>query len=186
MKVGLVRHFKAKKPYPQTFLITQKELFQWFEEYKDSDIEDGEVDLCGIKWKRCFTSDLLRAEKTAKKIYNENFIKMEKLREIQPAPLFRRNVKLPLFLWAALIRVTWIINHKSQIQSKKYVIERIGTVLDEILALDGEDVLVVTHGALMLFIRKELVKRGFKGPKLKTPANGKVYIYDNNELPGFS
>jgi broad specificity phosphatase PhoE len=186
MKVGLVRHFKAKKPFPQTFLITQKELFQWFEEYKDSDIEDGEIDLCGITWKRCFTSDLLRAEKTAKKIYNENFIKMEKLREIQPAPLFRRNVKMPLFLWAALIRVTWLINHKSQKQNKQNVLERIGAVLDEILSLEGEDVLVVTHGALMIFIRKELVKRGFKGPRLKTPANGKVYIYDNNELPGFS
>jgi broad specificity phosphatase PhoE len=82
MKVGLVRHFKVKKEFPKKTFTSQDELFEWFAQYDASDIEEGEVDLCGVEWKRCFTSDLPRAVKTAEKIYSGNIIKMKELREV--------------------------------------------------------------------------------------------------------
>jgi broad specificity phosphatase PhoE len=178
MKVGLVRHFKVKKGYPKKTFITTNELIQWFEEYDTADIEDGEIELCGIEWKRCFASDLPRAVKTAEKIYSGNIVKMKELREIPVYPIFKRNVKLPFLLWAILVRAAWLVNHKSQLESKTDCIKRIGAVLDDILSQSEEDVLIVSHGALMMFMRKELVKRGFRGPAFKTPENGKLYIFE--------
>jgi broad specificity phosphatase PhoE len=64
------------------------------------------------------------------------------------------------------------------LESKADGIKRIQAVMDEILSQSEEDVLIVSHGALMMFMRKELLKRGFKGPRLKTPENGKLYIFE--------
>ncbi|WP_269082515.1 hypothetical protein [Aneurinibacillus tyrosinisolvens] len=38
--------------------------------------------------------------------------------------------------------------------------------------------LIVSHAALMMFMEKELLKRGFTGPKVKTAENGKLYLFE--------
>ncbi|MFC7440427.1 histidine phosphatase family protein [Laceyella putida] len=178
MKIGLVRHFKVKKGYPENTWVTQKELIKWLEEYDVADIEEGEVDLKGVAWKRCFASDLPRAEKTARKIYDGKIIKKKELREISVYPFIKRDMKLPFFMWAVLARVAWLFNHKSQLEGITDVKRRVKVVLDEILSQSQEDVLIVSHGVVMMFLRKELLKRGFKGPKLGTPKNGKLYVFE--------
>jgi broad specificity phosphatase PhoE len=178
MKVGLVRHFKVKRGYPDKKFVTHKELFQWLDEYEASDIEVGETDLGSVEWKRCFASDLSRAAKTAEIIYDGDIMKMKELREVQIYPLFKRNIKLPFLLYPVLIRLAWLMKHKSQLESKSDVEKRVKAVLDDILSQSDEDVLIVSHGALMIFMRKELLRRGFKGPKFKTPENGKLYLFE--------
>jgi broad specificity phosphatase PhoE len=178
MRVGLVRHFKVKKKSPDKAFITQTELTQWFDEYDVSDIEDGTIDFGAIEWGTCFASDMPRAVKTAEKIYSRKIIELKELREIPAYPIFKRNIKLPFLLWAVLTRLAWLINHKSQLESISDVKKRIEDVLDEILVQSGQDVLIVSHGALMIYIRKALLQRGFKGPKFTTPANGKLYLFE--------
>jgi broad specificity phosphatase PhoE len=180
MKIGLVRHLKVKLGYPYRTLLTPDELGRWFDDYDASDIEDGEVDLGSVEWKRCFTSDLSRAENTAVQIYNGKIIKTKQLREIRAYPIFKKNIRLPFLVWAVLVRVAWLLNHKSQLDSITDVKKRIEAFIDEILLQSEEDVLIVSHGALMIYMRKELLKRGFKGPKFTSPANGKLYIYEKN------
>lgn len=174
MRIGLVRHFKVKKGLPERTLISQIELIQWFEEYDVADLEDGEVYLGDNIWKKCFTSDLPRAIKTAEKIYNGNIVAMKELRELQPHIPSKRKIKLPFLLWAILIRCGFLT-------PRKYINDyerRVETVLDEILSQSDEDILIVSHGALMIYMRKELLKRGFKGPKFKIPDNGKLYVFE--------
>ncbi|MFC3885142.1 histidine phosphatase family protein [Bacillus songklensis] len=178
MKIGLVRHFKVKRGYPEKRFVTQKELFQWLDEYEASDIEVGETSLGSIEWKRCFASDLPRAAKTAETIYDGNIIKMKELREVQIYPLFKRDIKLPFLLYPILIRMAWLLKHKSQLERKADVEKRVKAILDDILSQSDENILIVSHGALMMFMRKELLKRGFKGPKMKTPENGKLYVFE--------
>jgi broad specificity phosphatase PhoE len=178
MKVGLVRHFKVKKNFPKKLLLSQNELCRWFEEYELCDIEIGEVDLYNIEWKRCFSSDLTRAVKTAEKIYNGSIIKLVDLREIQSYPIFKWDIKLPFLIWAALIRIAWGINHKSQLECMTSIRNRISAALDKVFSQSDDNVLIVSHAALMIFMRKELLKRGFKGPKVNTPENGKLYVFE--------
>ncbi|WP_088105695.1 histidine phosphatase family protein [Halalkalibacter urbisdiaboli] len=179
MKIGLIRHFKVKRGYPQK-LVTGKDLMNWVEEYDQSEVEETELDLGAVDWKRCYSSDLPRAKVTARKAFKEEIIYMKELREIGLNPLIKMNIKLPLFIHLLLIRVAWLCNHKSQPETKAEVFKRISRTLDEILKSD-KDVLIVTHGGLMLFMRKELIKRGYTGPSFKRPENGNLYVFESND-----
>jgi broad specificity phosphatase PhoE len=176
MKVGLLRHFKVERGYPNK-IITSDELMKWLDEYDASEVFENEIDLCDIDWKKCYSSDLSRAAITAKNAFSDDIIFLEELREIRFAPLFPLSWRLPLFIHLISIRIAWLFNHKSQPQSKIEVINQINVVLDNILQ-NQEDVLIVGHGGVMIFMRKELMKRGFTGPKFRRPVNGKVYIFE--------
>ncbi|KAB2330245.1 histidine phosphatase family protein [Cytobacillus depressus] len=178
MKIGLVRHFRVKNAVPEKTWVNPAELHKWLEDYDLSDIEVGRTDLQNIKWQKCYSSDLSRAEKTAEAIFEGEIIKTDKLREIKAYPFLQRNIKLPYLLWAVFIRLAWMISHPSQKDSITLVKERINLFLDEVLAEKNDNVLIVSHGALMIFMRKELLKRGYKGPRINHPQNGKLYIFE--------
>ncbi|MDZ5471587.1 histidine phosphatase family protein [Bacillus sp. 31A1R] len=176
MKIGLVRHFKVKKDYPKKF-VTSAEMIKWFEEYNEADIETGIVELNDIIWDECYSSDLHRAEKTAQHIYSGEINRLSELREISIFPLTNRKVKLPFFIWALLVRTAWLMDHKSQMETKAHVKMRINQFLDQILPVN-KNILIVSHGALMIFMGEELKKRGFQGPKIRNPKNGQLYLYE--------
>lgn len=180
MKVGLVRHYKVSKGFPRNHLaVGPEELVKWFAEYDEAEIEEGVTDLGGIQWDRCCCSDMPRAVKTAKKIFGESIQPMKELREV-PHPHFDMISKrrYPFLWWAILTRLSWHFNQEAQREKKEDVQKRIQGVLDRIL-LDGDgNVLIVSHAALMMEMRKELLSRGFKGPKFRTPANGALYVFE--------
>ena len=86
--------------------------------------------------------------------------------------------KLPILLWLFLGRIAWAISDKSQIESKLMFAERVKYILEELILKEDNDVLIVSHGFLMMFLRKELVNRGFKGPNFKRAENGKIYVFE--------
>ncbi|BCB02263.1 histidine phosphatase family protein [Bacillus sp. KH172YL63] len=177
MKIGLVRHFKVTRGYPAS-RVNSEELMKWVEEYDASDVEENEVDLGGVNWGSCYSSDLQRARTTAETVYGGDIHYLEELREIRLAPLFRSERKLPLFLHLLMIRLAWWCNHRSQPESRREVEKRINIIVDRLIE-EGKDVLVVGHGGIMMYIRKALLKRGFTGPSFRRPANGKVYMYED-------
>ncbi|WP_102262934.1 histidine phosphatase family protein [Mesobacillus jeotgali] len=176
MKIGLVRHFKVTLGYPSK-LVTSQELLTWQQEYNESNIEEVNIDHQGQKWSRCYSSDLERAKITAYRAFDGNITFLEDLREMSLYPVIHTEMRLPLWLHVTLIRLAWFLGHKSQKESKKEVLSRINRVLDEAL-VQGEDILIVGHGGIMMFMRKELLKRGFSGPKFNRPENAKVYIFE--------
>ncbi|MFB6365719.1 histidine phosphatase family protein [Paenibacillus elgii] len=178
MKVGLVRHYKVKKDYPPQFLISSQELEQWFAEYDESDIEFGHTDLGGIEWNRCYASDMPRAARTAKHIYDGTITQWNMLREVPP-PSFRTKVRLPLMMWAVLLKTLWFKAPRSMPESMNDTRKRAEAALDEIFRQGDGNVLIVSHAALMMTMRKALLARGFRGPKFGTPENGKLYLFEN-------
>jgi hypothetical protein len=42
----------------------------------------------------------------------------------------------------------------------------------------GEDVLLVSHAGMMLFLSQELKRRGFQGPKLGVAEHARVYVFE--------
>lgn len=174
MKVGLVRHFKVKKQLPKKILVSSKELKQWFKEYDIAEIEENEVNLSDVIWEKCFTSDLPRAIETANKIYSGDITQIKELREVQLNLPLKKDIKLPFLLWAILIKLGFL----TPAEYIKNVRKQIESLLDEKLLTHNQDILIVSHGALMIYLRKELLKRGFRGPKFKTPENGQLYIFE--------
>ncbi|OXS68937.1 phosphoglycerate mutase [Priestia filamentosa] len=180
MKIGLVRHFKVNHPYP-TKRVKRSELQKWLKGYDEADIEKKDIDLLGIEWTSCFVSDLPRALTTAKSIYNGELFVRSELREVPISPFFKRSIKLSVKSHAVIMRLAWLCNHSSQTEKKAEVKKRVTTVVDEILAGKRENVLVVSHGALMIYLRKELLKRGFKGEQFTRAHNTRVYLYEKEE-----
>ncbi|WP_100405195.1 histidine phosphatase family protein [Bacillus solitudinis] len=178
MKIGMIRHFKVTRGYPNKYVNTN-ELLQWMKEYDESAVEEIDLDMKQIEWKRCYSSDLPRARATAEKAFSGSISYRKELREISLAPFLRLNLRLPLFIHLLFIRIVWLCGHRSQPETKQQVIDRIHTVLDEALQVN-EDVLIVGHGGLMIFMRKELLRRGFAGPSFQRASNGKLYVYDKN------
>jgi broad specificity phosphatase PhoE len=180
MKIGLVRHFEVllKKP-PRKKFLTQSEILEWLEEYDRAEIEKARTSLKNVPWQRCYSSDLPRAITTAKEIYKGEIVATEALRELRLNPIFKADVKLPYLIWPLIIRIAWLVNHKSQITYKLESFKRIKNFIDEILSLRLENILIVSHGVIMYYLRKELKKRGFRGPKFSIPVNGELYIFEN-------
>ena len=174
MKVGLIRHFKVKKDMPGKGLLLPNEVYLWFDEYDRAEVEDGEFDLCGITWERCYSSDLPRAVKTAEKMFSGDVIKMQELRELSLELFTKKSIKLPFLVWALTFRIKTLISREFMDHFKR----QIATAVDKILLESNGDVLIVSHSFVMIFLRKELMKRGFKGPNFKRPNYGKLYIYN--------
>ncbi len=173
MKIGLVRHFKVKHAYPQKFLVGYDELVRWFDHYDAADVEHQDVAPCGVTWEKCYSSSMPRALKTAQCIFSGDIIQRDELRELNLLPLMNTYKKLPLLLWALLMR------NKST-SSNRITDEfsaRISAFVDELLRANEKTVLVASHGFVMMFLQKELIQRGFKGDKFRTPVNGKVYVF---------
>jgi len=179
MKIGLVRHFKVKKGLPDKRIISAEELSQWFSEYDESEVEIAEMNLQGVKWDLCYASDLTRAVKTAEKIYSGEIVKTKDLREIA-YPVFGEiwRGRLHFFLWAMLVRISWHFQHKAYKESRMDVQQRMSRFLDNLMERKETNILLVSHAAFMMEMRKELLHRGFKGPKLGTPENGKLYVFE--------
>ncbi|WP_195696709.1 histidine phosphatase family protein [Priestia megaterium] len=176
MKVALVRHYKVNKGLPENNRLSTDELVTWFQEYDESDITYGETDLNNIEWKRCFSSDMPRAHKTAKHIYKQEITLLPELREI-PMPIIPVKFKLPFILWALLFRMSGLINkqaRKDMAETKR----KVAAVLDRAISESEDDLLIVSHGGIMKFMRKELIKRGFKGPRFDIAVNGKLYLFE--------
>jgi broad specificity phosphatase PhoE len=176
MKIGLVRHFKVAHDFPSGKYVTADFMAQWFKDYDAADIIYGETLLDDVEWKACYCSDMSRAVKTAERIYPGRVIQMEELREI-PSPSLKGTMKLPFILWAMWIRSAALINRQTRADIRMAEI-RIKKALDEILAKGEGDILIVSHAALMMYMRKELIRRGFAGPKFKIASNGKLYVFE--------
>ncbi len=174
MKIGLVRHFKVKHAYPSRMFVGHEELTKWFGHYDLADIEHQVVDLCGVTWDKCYSSPMPRALKTAESIFNGDIIKVDELQELNTLPLLNKRLKLPLILWAIIIRNKSL---SSNLVTDEFT-HKLKAFVDALLTEENKNLLICSHGFVMMFLYKELIKRGFKGDKFNTPVNGRIYLFE--------
>ena len=174
MKIGLVRHFKVKQKIPKGFLIKYEAVLDWYQQYDNADIAYNTVDLRGINWQICYASPMSRAHKTAQHIYKDEIQLHDDLREVSVLSLMNKNRSLPLIIWAILIkRKTLSVNSITETVKEKLV-----DFIDNILLKEEKEILIVSHGFIMMLLQKELMARGFNGEKFNNPSNGKLYIFE--------
>ncbi|UKS26621.1 histidine phosphatase family protein [Paenibacillus sp. HWE-109] len=176
MKIGILRHFEVKQAYPNQRLVSKEVVTKWFADYDNSDVVVKDVDLSGIDWEICYSSDMFRAIRTAKEAYQGEVVESSKLREI-PLPTFTTNLKMPFIWWAVAVKLKQLTNQASREQIRKAQM-RFSEFLDQIVTDKHQSILIVSHGSLMREMRKELRKRGFNGPGFTYPENGKLYVFE--------
>ncbi len=174
MKIGLIRHFKVNQPFPKKMWLNKSEVIQWFEEYESAKMESKEVDLCGIDWKKCYSSSLNRAVNTARQIHDGEIIVAEELKELDILHLLPDRIKLPFTIWGLLVRIKSFASNKNTNEFRN----NISTFTDELLLKNNSNILVVSHWFVMKLLQKELIKRGAKGELFKSPDYGKVYVFE--------
>ncbi|WP_309119594.1 histidine phosphatase family protein [Paenibacillus sp.] len=177
MIVGLVRHYPVDLPYPRKRLVSGDEAAAWFAAYDEAPIVPGRTDLRGIAWERCVSSDLPRAVRTAELLFPEpgRIETRAELREI-PLPGLSGKLRLPFWWWAVWARLTWKLDRAAR-EEMASAERRVRAVLDEAMSRPERSVLIVSHGALMYEMKKELAKRGFLGPRFAYPRNGELYVF---------
>jgi len=180
MRVGLVRHFEVKRGFPRRWL-TARELQQWRVEYEESSIIPKPVDLGVIPWQRCLCSDADRAVQTAQAIHQGPIVPLAALREVTVQEYGTGRLRLPPVGWRLLTRLAWAWDHPSQRESRRVFFGNLKTVVQEHLQPLREDLLVVSHGGLMWFLRKELIRLGYRGPNFMLAENGKLYVFERTE-----
>jgi len=179
MKVGLVRHFAVDYECPHRWqLMTPEQFVNWVNEYNKAEVIPKKCELNSTVWDKCYSSDLPRAIKTAQALFDGEIVEAKMLREVVIYPPTTKNVKLPLALWLAMGRIAWILSHESQMETKKDFEQRLSGIVEEMILKERGNILLVSHGFLMIFLRKELVKLGFNGPNFKVPCPGKLYIFE--------
>lgn len=175
--IGVVRHFKVNFKTKQ-YWMTADQFNQWVEQYDQAAIEPAHPFHSTIMWDVCWSSDLLRATNTAELIYNGVAEPTELLREIGVKAVLLIKLKLPIHIWMMLGRIAWFCSHSSQSETKQQTIQRANQIIDMVEQnYAGANVLLVSHGAFMKVLFKELKRRGYKGKIVMTPKNGELYLF---------
>ncbi|MDQ0216349.1 broad specificity phosphatase PhoE [Oikeobacillus pervagus] len=175
MKIGLIRHFQVHIDTP-TFM-SSKEFSQWVYDYDRADILKKDVDLLGIQWDICYTSNLPRAIQTAEMIFPHLVLEREELREVPIFPITNCKLVLPHFLWMIAGRIAWYLSHPSQLETKNATKVRAKQFVQQILKEKNQNIIVVSHGFFLSVLTKVLQKNGFEG-KRKTFKNGELLLFE--------
>ncbi len=176
MKIGLIRHFPVEQAMPSGWM-TASELHKWREDYELANVRHIDPDLGGVEWARCIASTVRRASLTAKTIFPGEVMETDGLREAEFAEFRTGALCLPVLIWYFIFRLSWITGHRSQRVLRDDFMKRVRTVADELEGATA-NTLVVSHGGVMAFLRAELLRRGFTGPKFRLAAHARVYVYE--------
>lgn len=176
-RIGLIRHFEVNCPLPAGW-FTCDQFMDWRERYDVADVTPISLDLGNTPWEHCLSSDLTRALQTAQAAYKGVIDARADLREVETAPLGSNRLRLPVSGWRWAYRLAWMTNHVSQREVKQLFLARVQALALELMADSRQNILVVSHAGVMIFLRRELAKLGFAGESFKIPANGRLYLLE--------
>lgn len=176
MQIGLMRHFPVEQAFPSGWR-TAEELQEWRRNYESSPAIPGSTAVDKAVWPRCLSSDVERAVVTARTVFAGPFEQTALLREPDFATFRTGNLRLPVWLWRQVLRLAWLSGHRSQRRCRDEFQSRVRQVADLLVEGAGENILVVSHAGMMAYLSRELVRRGFAGPKLRVAKHAVLYVY---------
>lgn len=176
MRIGLMRHFPVAEGLP-TGWMTSKQLQDWRVRYDASDVHPRTVEVGASPWAKCYSSDLKRAYTTARAAHAGEITQLPLLREIDFLPIGTGRLSLPIWAWHWVLRIAWMTSHSSQRAARDEFRQRVLSVAD-LLDNEVEDTLVVSHAGMMIYLRKELLRRGFRGPEFRIADHAHLYVFE--------
>ncbi len=176
MRVGLVRHFPVREPWPRGW-PTSAELQAWRARYDAAEVQPQPVADLTMNWPCCWSSDLKRAQLTAQAMFRGEIQQLHELREAETAAFATGPLRLPFRVWRLAYRLAWATGWMSQRSLRDDFLSRVRRVVDRIES-QAQDVLVVSHAGTMIYLRRELVRCGFQGPSFRLPEHARLYVLE--------
>lgn len=176
MRVGLVRHFPVEEPMPSGWM-TARQLHEWRIRYDGAAARPLPVSIEGNGWQRCYSSDLSRAYVTARAMYAGEIMQTPLLREPDVAEFQTGSLTLPWQAWRWVLRLAWLSGHSSQRKARDDFQSRVKSVA-ELIESSAVDTLIFSHAGMMAYLRRELVRRGFTGPKFTIADHARLYVFE--------
>ncbi|MBL9117291.1 MAG: histidine phosphatase family protein [Verrucomicrobiaceae bacterium] len=175
-RICLLRHFPVDRGLP-TGWLTAEDLQRWKLEYDESPVTVSPVSFTTDEWQTCVASDLSRAHQTALNVFGSEVEVTPLLREAEFMTFRTGKLRMPVRVWTWLLRLCWLTGHRSQRACRDDLMQRVKAAADAISERPG-NVLVVAHGGLMIYLSRELLARGYSGPKLRMPKHVTPYCYE--------
>ncbi len=175
MQITLYRH--AEPEVSGDEIISGAKFALWVKKYNAAGIK--KFDWPENKLDFVFSSNLPRSYETAKvfgKVVKQHVI----LREAE-VPLFSfPPIKLPAKYWLFLARFLWFCGMQKDCESFSAMQQRVKNIVDKIeeIPQESEQLIIVGHGFINRFIKKELIKRNWliKTDNRKNKYLGKIVI----------
>ncbi|MBN8626982.1 MAG: histidine phosphatase family protein [Planctomycetes bacterium] len=156
--------------------LTADDLVRWRSRYDVAEVMAGDFELGAVDWKSCLSSDLPRTRATAAAVFPGPVTATDLLREPEFARFATRRLRMPIRAWQILMHLAWLTGHASQRAKRDDFRRRVTCVADRLTA-ESQDTLVVSHAGMMAYLSRELLRRGFQGPKLRIAKHAVVYVY---------
>lgn len=184
MRVGLVRHFPVSEAMPRGWLTAQQ-LQDWRERYDNAPVDYITPSGAAEIWARCYSSDLRRAFVTASAIHGGAVVQTPLLREPEIRQFRTGNLTLPFWVWRWILRFAWMTGHLSQRSARDDFTRRVQQVAD-LIESSEDGILLVSHAGMMAYLRRELLRRGFEGPKFTIADHAKIYVFEKTSAPNIN
>ncbi|MEA1989853.1 MAG: histidine phosphatase family protein [Pseudomonadota bacterium] len=171
MEIGILRH--GKPDYVNEASMSANGFKDWIKNYNDSGLSatsfPSESILAYAKgYKVILSSTLPRSIDSAKALDARKLVLVESIFVEAGLPSSDWTfLKLSPKTWSAIFRILWLFGYSQNSESLKEAKERAKKSADYIIQLASEHqkVLFVGHGIFNRLIVKELIKRGWSGPK---------------------
>ena len=167
-RIFLIRH--ARPNLPKNGLFSYKAASQYITDYDAAAVEEFVLEHESIPYDeidKVYCSTLPRSQLTAKAIFGDSvLLKIDKaFREFERRMFSLPLLRMPIKLWLVSARILWFMGFNSKdIETFEQAKQR-ARQCAEILASDAAEhntTVLVAHGLLNNFIRKELQRMGWR------------------------
>jgi broad specificity phosphatase PhoE len=166
MEIILIRHGKPTSAH--NLKINAVGFAKWVKNYNSSDIPDnsrpverihGDINTYYI-----VSSNLKRAIHSAEIYTGKSPDRTLRILREMEIPRYKLPFQLKAWTWVYLNRALWMIGLKGSFESYKQARQRAQNAADELILLAKEKnkVIIFGHGYINLYIRKYLVKEGWR------------------------
>ena len=171
MEIVLIRH--GKPEIDTSGILGPSDFGKWVAEYDQAGIDaknkpTAEAFARAEKCSYIVCSVLPRSVESAKALNIEAPDMVSDLfRECEMPYANWNNPKLSIKTWSVLFRILQLVGYSSNAESYQAIKERTEKCASQLVALSKkhESVLFVGHGALIWFLHKQLLRRGWLGPQ---------------------
>jgi broad specificity phosphatase PhoE len=170
MEIVLARHGKPK--LDQWMWMSPRELKDWLQKYNTADIVNADAPSQTLaratRSEFIVSSPLLRCVQSTRLLAPSRDIHVEEVfREAGIPYALWGFPRLPLSVWAIIFRAAWFCGYSSNSEPLSLATIRARCAADRLieLARQHESVFVMGHGIMTALIAKQLLLKGWVGPK---------------------